>query len=230
MTISREHQNFLHKAYPALSVEWLQSIFEIGNLKTRFRGDYIVEKGDPAICVFIISGVVIAEDGPRAGLYGPGQCIGLRETFFSANLPDMQEFPYSGKNVKKVDLNLLSFQENYNVVSQSVEYLEIPGGVILQSIANTPSLRETWLYLLNKTYEDEMKTGLQLFHKSTTERLREILDFIRDYADEASMISAKNIQALTGISRSSLYRSLKELQQNRELVLCENGMVGFKPC
>lgn len=230
MTISQEHQNLLHKAYPALSVEWLQSLLKLGHLKSRKRGEFIAKKGDPTICVFIISGVVIAEDGPRTGIYGPGQCLGLRETFFSANLPDIQEFPYSGKEVKKVDLNFLSFQENYKIISKGVEYIEIQGGEILQCIANTPSLRETWLYLLNKTYEDEMQTGLQLFHKSATERLREVLDFIRKNADEATTISVKNIQALTGISRSSMYRSLKELQQKRELVLCENGMVGFQPC
>jgi CRP-like cAMP-binding protein len=230
MTLDKRHLNILHAAFPALSLSWIDSILENGELKLAQREELIVYKGYQAHCIFIISGIAISEEGNRTNLYSPGECIGLRETFFSASLPDVRELPYSGKSIKTVIQNPHGFKENVRVLSDKLEYISIPGNAILQSIASQSELREAWLYLLNEVYEREMRNGLELFHRNTTDRLREILEFIRKYADEKVSISVKHIQALTGISRSSMYRSLKELQENRELILCDNGIVRFQDC
>ncbi|MCC5917734.1 MAG: hypothetical protein JJU02_10470 [Cryomorphaceae bacterium] len=223
MFVKPDHIEKLARHFPATTQEWRNSILENGRVFTSELGADIIREGDSAKCVFILSGLGLCISNEKATLVTPGKCIGLQETFSSVKTPSTIS---NDQNERKTQGNFLPFNCKIQTISNKLVYLVIEGDAVLKSVKKNPALQETWFYLLNQWFEDEMISGLTLFQKRTKDRIKEALNCIRIHADGHVNFPIKYLQALTGISRSSMYRCLREMQttENRGL-LFENGVV-----
>jgi hypothetical protein len=229
MSILKEHITDLRHHYPSIGEDWLESMRVYGKFCRANRSEKLISKGDPAKCFFILKGLAIGVSDEKVQLYSPGSLIGLTETFFSANIPGSEGVVNKKKGGDKRDLLFtpIRFTCDVHVMNEEFDYICIDSRDIVNTISKNPRLHETWLYLLNQSFEKEMFKGIVSFNQNTLERLKETLFVIRQHSDEEVRIPVKYLQSLTGISRSSMYRCINELQKKERMIVCENGKISF---
>ena len=226
MSILQEHISELQKHYPSIGKDWMESMRVYGKFYEAERGEKLISIADPAKCYFILKGLALGISEEKAQLFSPGSLIGLAETFFSANIAVVEE--HLRKNRKGEQLFIpLQFAFNVRVMSEELNYVCIDSRDIVNAISNNSKLRKTWLYLLNSSFEKEMTKGITSFNQNTLDRLRETLFVIKQHSDAKVRIPVKHLQSLTGISRSSIYRCINELQKKEGMIVCENGKISF---
>lgn len=207
----------IQSTYPALNSEWITRLLINGNIKQLFRQERVFQTQDKASCIFVVDGLLLNENEEGMQLLKQGDVYGLRETLFSVDLSH-------DKNAQKlIDLpsNMLTS------LSQSTTFLEVDGAFILDDMEKNPELREGWLYVLNNSFEKQLNDGLHNYQLGTLDLLRHILKQLKEFADEQFAVPIQHIQELTGISRSSIYRCLKTLEEEEQFVFCAKGHICF---
>lgn len=215
-----EHPHSVIKTiYPALSDVWIQHLFHLGNIETVIRDKDILEHDQDVQCVFVLDGLLINQGVDGMHLLTKGDVFGLRETLFSVDL--------SYDEVGSGHTPLVDQKMNLVSITNETTCLVVDGAAILSDMESKPNLREGWLYVLNTSFEKQLHDGLDNYELDTLDRLRRVLHQIKLFADEKFALSIKHIQALTGISRSSIYRCIKTLEEEEKLVFCNKGHICF---
>ncbi len=216
--VNQQATSVIQSTYPSLNEDWVVRLLEMGQFKELKRDETISQHNNGMIqSVFIIEGLLLGENKEGMQLLKHGNVYGLRETLLSVDL----------SNQNGVYTDDMYLDGKLTCISQSAQCLIIDGNLILREMENNPELREGWLYVLNSSFEKQLNDGLYNYQLDTLDRLRRVLKQLKHFADEHFAVSIHHIQELTGISRSSIYRCLRTLEKEEQLVFCSKGHICF---
>lgn len=208
----------LKTLFPSLSAEWIRHILEDGEIISAQQNQNNIFSTDGVFCIIILDGLLLAEDDEGATLLQKGDVYGLRETLFSADNVSINK--YASNSIDFLNTKFVS-------TSNKTLFIKIDGEIILKDMETKPQLREDWLQVLNQSFERQLSQGLDLYNLDTLDRVRQLIKKLKQYADERFEMPIKHIQSLTGVSRSSIYRCLKTLENEEQFIFCNKGQICF---
>ncbi len=216
----------LRLLFPSLSDAWIRHLLEDGELISAHQNQSDFDDTDGIHCYIMLDGLLLAENEESSLLLQQGDVFGLRETLFSSNTngahPNNEQSQSQGQGQSQSQTN---GQVQLMSTSNKTLFIKIKSGVVLKKMESTPQLREDWLHVLNQSFERQLSYGLDLYHLDTLDRVRHLIKKMIRYADERIELPIKQIQMLTGVSRSSIYRCLKTLEMEESLVFCNKGQI-----
>lgn len=207
----------LKSLFPSLSDAWIRHLEEDGVIISAQQNQNDFGDTQGIYCLIILDGILLVEKEESSLLLQEGDVFGLRETLFSTDI--------NGAKSINDDSDLGQHEIKLRSMSNQTLFIKIKGKTVLNNMESEPQLREDWLHVLNQSFERQLTYGLDLYQLDTVDRIRYLIKKIKQYADERLELPVKQIQMLTGVSRSSIYRCLKALEGEDYFVFCNKGQI-----